>query len=431
MLNFVFLGCHHDDIELGAGILTQRALAANYKVSWVILTDDQLREDRRHETFAAAAELGVLPDHIHFAGLPDGDLRVDGATIGLLRDLDLQPDVVVTHTGADSHNDHRAANELAFSTFREAIVLQYPIHISARSTDFSPRFFVAQSEEHLAHKEQALGSHVTQHDRIAKRDRTEFEKMLGELAGLRSAEAFELSVQVGGEGALNELMTLNDSAFHSFWYPLIEDRTITLLYEAFLGQPAAIEEYSRQEESVGRDVLRAAFARHWFPRSPLAECFSSDPAVDVYLAEGDVLLAGSLVNNPVTGRVLNPLPEIRWVIEHDAAREDVFLYDKRDRCAYRPLHDSGGGLRADLAVFSIVPSPVATGRTLISCAGIHGLGTQGLLEFLANPRSNKWLRDLVVQRSGALNLPVEVDATDRSLYMFTVSSARGRRISVP
>jgi hypothetical protein len=27
------------------------------------LTDDQLREDRRHETFAAGAELGVLPDH--------------------------------------------------------------------------------------------------------------------------------------------------------------------------------------------------------------------------------------------------------------------------------------------------------------------------------------------------------------------------------
>ena len=41
MLNFVFLGCHHDDIELGAGILTQRALAANDSVSWIVLTDDE------------------------------------------------------------------------------------------------------------------------------------------------------------------------------------------------------------------------------------------------------------------------------------------------------------------------------------------------------------------------------------------------------
>ena len=201
MLNFIFLGCHHDDIELGAGILTQRALAANDSVFWIVLTDDASGEDRHRETLAAGAELGVSPDRIHFAGLPDGDLKADRATVGLLRALDLHPDVVVTHTAADSHNDHRAANELAFSTFREAIVLQFPVHISARFTEFSPRFFIARSEEHLAHKRRALESHATQRERIAKRDRSQFEITLGALAGLSSAEAFELSVQVGGERA--------------------------------------------------------------------------------------------------------------------------------------------------------------------------------------------------------------------------------------
>ena len=119
MLNFIFLGCHHDDVELGAGILAQRALAANHSVSWIILTDDDRWEDRHRETLAAGAELGVSRDRIHFAGLPDGDLKANRATVGLLRALDVHPDVVVTHTAAESHNDHRAANELAFSTFRE------------------------------------------------------------------------------------------------------------------------------------------------------------------------------------------------------------------------------------------------------------------------------------------------------------------------
>ncbi len=428
MLTFTFLGCHHDDIELGAGILTQRALAANHSVSWIVLTDDERGEDRHRETLAAGAELGVSPDRIHFAGLPDGDLKADRATVGLLRALDLHPDVVVTHTAADSHNDHRAANELAFSTFREATVLQYPIHISARFTEFTPRFFVARGEEHLAHKRRALESHATQRERIAKRDRSQFEISLGALAGLSSAEAFELSVQVGGERALNELMTLNDAPFHSLWYPLIEDRTITLLYEAFLGQPPSIEEFSRQHESVGRDALRAAFARHWFPRSPLVELFSSDPAVDDRLADGDVLLAGSPVNNPVTARVINPVPDIRWTIEHDTTRQDVFLYDKLEACAYHPRRDGNGRLCADLGVFSAMPSPLARGRTLLSCAGIHGLGTQGLLEFLADPTSNAWLLNLLIQRRGVLNVPVEIDVVDRSLQLFIADEARDRRI---
>jgi hypothetical protein len=392
-------------------------------VSWIVLTDDDRGEERHRETLAAGAELGVSPDRIHFVGLPDGDLKADRATVGLLRALDFHPDVVVTHTAADSHNDHRAANELAFSTFREAVVLQYPVHISARFTEFSPRFFVARADEHLAHKRRALECHATQRDRIAKRDRSQFEITLGALAGLSSAEAFELSVQVGGEHALNELMTLNDAPFHSLWYPLIEDRPITLLYEAFLGQPPAIEEFSRQHESVGRDALRAAFARHWFPRSPLVELFSSDPAVGDHLANRDVLLAGSRVNNPVTARVINPMPEIRWTIEHDPARQDVFLYDKLESCAYRPRRDRDGRLIADLGVLSVVPSPLASGRTLLSCAGIHGVGTQGLLEFLADPTSNGWLLNLLIQRQAVLNVPVEIDVVDRSLQLFVADEA--------
>ena len=263
MLNFTFLGCHHDDIELGAGILTQRALAANDSVSWIVLTDDDRGEERHRETLAAGAELGVSPDRIHIrrtagrrpqGGPGDSRLATEPSISIRTWSSRTRPRTVTTTIEQPTSS--------AFSTFREAVVLQYPVHISARFTEFSPRFFIARADEHLAHKRRALECHATQRDRLAKRDRSQFEITLGALAGLSSAEAFELSVQVGGEHALNELMTLNDAPFHSLWYPLIEDRPITLLYEAFLGQPPAIEEFSRQHESVGRDALRAAFARH-------------------------------------------------------------------------------------------------------------------------------------------------------------------------
>lgn len=424
MLRFTFIGCHHDDIELGAGVFVQRVIAAGHKVTWLILTDDDDGVSRRGETLAAAERLGVPAGRVLFAGLPDGGLRADRPTVAALRSFDLSPDVVVTHTAADSHNDHREAKSLALSTFREAIILQYPIHISACMSDFSPRFFINQDDAFLARKEDALASHRSQRTRIAKRDRHEFEARLGELAGLESAEAFELSIQVGGEANINELMALNDAPFHSLWYPLIGDRTLTLLYEAYLGQPPSIEEFSRQQESVGRNKLRNAFARHWYPRSPLYEEYSTDPHVEEWLATRDILLAGGPVNNPVTAKKFNSLDDARWIVGHSpelaGSLEDVYVMDKSTGRRYLPRRDDER-LVADLAVLSVLPNPYASGRMLVSCAGVHGLGTQALLEFLASPTTNQELLNCLVLREGTLNIPVEVDVRTEAVRPFDVA----------
>ncbi len=352
-------------------------------------------------------------------GLPDGDLTADRETVGALRALGLDPQVVVTHSAADSHNDHRAANQLAFAAFRETVILQYPIHISAR-LDFAPRLFVdlPDSSQSRVRKLTALDAHGSQKERITKRSRTQFEIQLGGFAGLPAAEAFELDVQVGGEAHLPEVMALNKAPFHSLWYPLLGTESVVLLYEAFLGQPDAIAEFSRHHESEGRDALRTAFAKHWYPQSPLSERRSSDPEVRDCLNTTNVILAGSCVNNPVTAQVFNPLPSIRWIIEHDEARESVYLVDKKTGHTYDSIRDDRGRLVRDLTVLSILPSPFSEGRSLVSCAGIHGVGTQALLEFLAAPTSNPDLLNTLLLRKDSLNVPLTADAASRALCPF-------------
>ncbi len=423
MLTFAFIGCHHDDIELGAGVLVQRVQAAGHRVEFVVLTDDAAGNSRHEETIRAAGALGIGPQFVHFMGLPDGDLTADRETVGAVRALGLNPDVVVTHSSADSHNDHRAANQLAFAAFRETVILQYPIHISAR-LDFAPRFFVdlGDSSASRVRKLTALDAHGSQKERITKRSRTQFEIQLGGFAGLPAAEAFELNVQVGGEAHLPEVMALNKAPFHSLWYPLLGTEPVVLLYEAFLGQPDAIAEFSRHHESEGRDALRAAFAKHWYPQSPLSERRSSDPELDAYLGASNVILVGSSVNNPVTAQQFNPLPSIRWIIEHDEARENVYLVDKETGRTYHPIRDDQGRLVQDLTVLSILPSPFSEGRSLISCAGIHGVGTQALLDFLASPTSNADLLNTLLVRQDTVNLPLTADATSRALSPFSPES---------
>lgn len=419
MLTFAFIGCHHDDIELGAGVLAQRVLAAGHEVEFVVLTDDAAGDARHRETIRAAGELGIAPESVHFMGLPDGDLSANRETVGALRALGVDPQVVVTHSAADSHNDHRSANQLAFAAFRETVVLQYPIHISAR-LDFAPRFFVALNDASVSRVRKALAvdAHESQKERITKRDRAQFEARLGGIAGLPAAEAFELDVQVGGEGHLPEVMALNNAPFHSLWYPLLGTEPVVLLYEAFLGQPDSIAEFSRHHESEGRDALRTAFALHWYPQSPLSELHSSDPAARAYVTSGNVILAGSAVNNPVTASMFNQLPSIRWIIEHDDARESVYLLDKETGRTYRPIRDDGGRLAQDLTVLSVLPSPFADRASLVSCAGIHGVGTQALLEFLAAPTSSQELLNTVLLRGETLNVPLTADANSRALSPF-------------
>jgi LmbE family N-acetylglucosaminyl deacetylase len=103
----------------------------------------------------------------------------------------LRPQLIVTHTMADSHNDHVEANRIVHAAFRGCIFLHYSIHLSSEQERFAPRIFVEVSGSRLERKTKALALHNSQRARLERRDLSEYEASLGKLAQMDRAEAFE------------------------------------------------------------------------------------------------------------------------------------------------------------------------------------------------------------------------------------------------
>jgi hypothetical protein len=239
--------------------------------------------------------------------------------------------------------------------------------------------------------------------------------MLGSLAGLPRAEAFEIFAQAGADIGIADLMAYNDSQFHRFWYPLITDRNIYLLYQQYKHQPDSISKYSSHHESSGRDVLREAFGVQWFPRSPLRERFSNSPDAEVLLRAEHILLAGGAVDNPITRGYFNRFSMVDWVVEYDMPRrEPVYLLQRSTGRRVAPRRTAGGALTADVGILTVISNPYQSDRKIVAAAGVHGLGTQGILVFLADPNRNVDLLSLLTTSESA-QIPVEVSVDDLAI----------------
>ena len=128
---FLCLGCHADDIEIGCGG-TILQLAERYPkcaIHWVVFSASGVREaEARHaaELFAGPARLkGPL-----LKAFPDGFLPyVGGEVKAVFEELKkvVSPDLIFTHNGRDAHQDHRLVSELAWNTWRDHMILEYEI----------------------------------------------------------------------------------------------------------------------------------------------------------------------------------------------------------------------------------------------------------------------------------------------------------------
>lgn len=419
-LTIAFAGSHPDDIELGSGALLHRLVTAGHDVWALILTDDGGEAfRRREEAQRALKELGLDSSRVLFGGFPDGYLQVNRDTVGSLRKMAeeacLDPRIVITHTAADSHNDHVAANGLLRAAFRKAAHLLYSIHLSAESSRFNPRFYVSVTDELATLKEASLRQHASQLARIERTDLKTYEEGLGSWVNIPRAEAFEIQFQAGAESALTLLADYNDSPFLKLWGPIIGDDLLHLFYEAFTGNPPSIAEYTRHHESCGRDSLREAFSRHWQPCMPLREHYSNIPNAELILADSHVLLAGGPVNNTITREHFNRWQAVSWIVDYDMPhREPVYVLHKPTGRRYHPRRDDAGALLSDVAVLTFCRNPMDTAKWVVSCAGVHGLGTQGLLTFLADPGRNPELLAHIVG-SGECQIPLRVDASTLAL----------------
>jgi LmbE family N-acetylglucosaminyl deacetylase len=124
------VGCHPDDIEIGCGgtILSLTRSRPDLAVTWVVLSAHGQRADEARaaaDGFLAAA--GSSDVRLH--DFRDSYLPYEGAGVKdvfeALKPVD--PDLVLTHSRYDLHQDHRLASELTWNTFRDHVILEYEV----------------------------------------------------------------------------------------------------------------------------------------------------------------------------------------------------------------------------------------------------------------------------------------------------------------
>ena len=161
-LRVLALGCHSDDIEIGAGGLLLRLLRSHPQVDvhWVVFSAPGPRRD---EARASAEDLleGAVSPFVETHDFRDGYFPYEGAQVkDVFEELKgaLSPDLVLTHHRQDLHQDHRLICELTWNTFRDHLVLEY--EIPKYDGDLgAPNVFVPLSEAACRAKVEVLTRH--------------------------------------------------------------------------------------------------------------------------------------------------------------------------------------------------------------------------------------------------------------------------------
>ena len=128
---FLFLGAHADDIEIGCGATLHQLLARFPAAACrcVVFSADDTRE---RETRKALRLLAGASDRltVDVHRCRDGYFPYLGADVKDLFEAlarEVAPDIVFTHHRADLHQDHRVVSELTWNTFRRHLILEYEI----------------------------------------------------------------------------------------------------------------------------------------------------------------------------------------------------------------------------------------------------------------------------------------------------------------
>jgi LmbE family N-acetylglucosaminyl deacetylase len=151
------VGAHSDDIEIGCGatLLALTRARPEVAVTWVVLCG---HGDRADEARASAARFLGDAAHadVHVHDFRDGFFPYEGAQVKQVFESlkEVDPQVVLTHTRHDLHQDHRLVCELTWNTFRDHLVLEY--EVPKWDGDLgTPNVFVPVPRE-LAHEKAAL-----------------------------------------------------------------------------------------------------------------------------------------------------------------------------------------------------------------------------------------------------------------------------------
>lgn len=155
-LEILCLGAHCDDIEIGAGGMVMDSLARypQARVTWVVLSSN---ESRREEALAAAGAILEHPERhrVEIQEFRNGYFPFVGAALkDYFEELkkSVRPDLILTHSTRDAHQDHRTVGELTWNTFRDHFILEYEIPKYDGDLSSRPNFYVPLSQPVLDRK---------------------------------------------------------------------------------------------------------------------------------------------------------------------------------------------------------------------------------------------------------------------------------------
>ena len=162
------IGAHPDDIELGCG-----AFIANVHdktdVLCVTLSDNQKNPSLSNlveEHFRSMNILGVPRDHVKLGSFVTRrfpEMRQEILEYLYQLNHEYQPDIVITHTRSDIHQDHQQTTEEVLRAFRGTTVLGFDALRS--SYGFFPDFLVEVRPEDVEKKILSLAEYSTYHDK--------------------------------------------------------------------------------------------------------------------------------------------------------------------------------------------------------------------------------------------------------------------------
>jgi LmbE family N-acetylglucosaminyl deacetylase len=125
------LGAHSDDIEIGAGATVRRIIRENpsVEVTWCVLSGNDIRQEeaRRGAEHLLGPNVArsVLLKGFRDAYFPEQRKEIKEFFEQHVKSVD--PDLILTHSHTDAHQDHRIVNELTWNTFRAHQIWEYEI----------------------------------------------------------------------------------------------------------------------------------------------------------------------------------------------------------------------------------------------------------------------------------------------------------------
>jgi LmbE family N-acetylglucosaminyl deacetylase len=163
-LEILCLGAHSDDIEIGAGgtILTLLDRYPGTRVNWVVFAAKEQRAVEARASaaaFLAAAGRADVAIHEFRDGFFPDEFASLKKTFETLKSM-VAPDLILTHTRNDHHQDHRVVAELTWNTFRNHLILGYEV-IKFDPDLGNPNVFVPLQPELAQAKVDALMEHFS------------------------------------------------------------------------------------------------------------------------------------------------------------------------------------------------------------------------------------------------------------------------------